>query len=153
MRRVVLLALSLTVAWSVASPAPAPARPEGRNAGTQTVHRVDMGGNRFLPRKLDIAVGDAVEFVNGSGGPHNVAFWPDSLPAGARDPLSRALPDTIGPLIGPLLFEPDMSWTVTFEGVPPGRYPYYCLPHVVGGMVGELVVVERSSTLGLGARD
>ncbi|MDZ4673851.1 MAG: plastocyanin/azurin family copper-binding protein [Gemmatimonadota bacterium] len=106
----------------------------------RTVHRVELVGNRFLPRHLEIAVGDAVEFVNGAGGPHNAAFWQDSLPAGARDPLSRALPDSIGPLIGPLLFESDQTWTVIFDGVPPGRYPYYCLPHVVGAMVGEIEV-------------
>jgi len=114
----------------VSSPDPAESR----------VHRVDLAGNQFLPRRLEIVVGDAVEFVNGMGGPHNAAFWPDSLPAGARDPLARVLPDTIAPLIGPLLFEPDQRWTVTFAGVPPGRYPYYCLPHVVGGMVGEIEV-------------
>jgi plastocyanin len=101
-----------------------------------------MRGNSFVPRQLQIAVGDAVEFVNGNGGPHNVAFWPDSLPAGARDPLAMALPDSIGPLIGPLFIDPDQRWTVTFAGVPPGRYPYYCLPHLVGGMVAELVVVR-----------
>jgi plastocyanin len=105
-------------------------------------HRVDMRGNSFVPRQLQIAVGDAVEFVNGNGGPHNVAFWPDSLPSGARDPLAMALPDSIGPLIGPLFIDPDQRWTVTFAGVPPGRYPYYCLPHLVGGMVAELVVVR-----------
>jgi len=103
-------------------------------------HRVDLGGNRFVPRQLRIAVGDTVDFVNGAGGPHNVAFWPDSLPTGSRDQISRLLPDSIAPLTGSLLFEEEQTWTMAFDGVPPGRYPYYCLPHIVGGMVGEVVV-------------
>jgi len=137
MRRTALTALALVAIGSMGA-----SRPHAQSPGpaAPTVHRVDLAGNRFLPRRLEIAVGDAVEFVNGAGGPHNAAFWPDSLPAGARAPLAAALPDSIGPLIGPLLFEPDQSWTVTFAGVPPGRYPYYCLPHVVGGMVGEIEV-------------
>jgi len=108
--------------------------------GRATRHRVDMTGNRFVPRVLRISPGDTVDFVNGQGGPHNVAFWADSLPAGARDALARAMPDSIAPLTGSLLFEPEQVWTVTFAGVPEGRYPYYCLPHLVGGMVGEILV-------------
>lgn len=112
----------------------------GASTPRLTRHRVDLAGNRFLPRQLRIQVGDTVEFLNGQGGPHNVAFWPDSLPADARVPLAAALPDSIAPLVGSLLFEPEQTWTMSFAGVPAGRYPYYCLPHLAGGMVGEILV-------------
>lgn len=103
-------------------------------------HQVRMDNNRFTPRRLVIRVGDEVEFTNGPGGPHNVAFWPDSVPADAPDVLRRAMPDTIGPLIGPLVFGGDERYLISFAGAPPGTYGYYCLPHVVGGMVGEIEV-------------
>lgn len=99
-----------------------------------------MGGNRFVPRHLRIVAGDTVDFVNGAGGPHNVAFWPDSLPRGTRNVLSRQMPDSIAPLIGSLMIDEEQTWTMVFDGVPPGRYPYFCLPHLVGGMVGEIQV-------------
>jgi plastocyanin len=108
-----------------------------------TRHRVDLGGNRFVPARLAITIGDTVDFVNGAGGPHNVAFWGDSLPAGTRDRISQLMPDSIAPLIGGLLFEEEQTWTMAFTGVPPGRYAYYCLPHVAGGMVGEIQVREE----------
>lgn len=120
-----------------ATPGPAGTHHEPARA---TRHRVDMGGNRFVPPRLGITVGDTVDFVNGAGGPHNVAFWADSLPAGSRDRISRLMPDSIAPLIGSLLFEEEQTWTMAFTGVPPGRYPYYCLPHVAGGMVGVIEV-------------
>lgn len=103
-------------------------------------HRVNMTGNRFVPSRLQIVTGDTVDFVNGAGGPHNVAFWSDSLPQGSRDLLSRLMQDSIAPLTGSLLLEEEQTWTMAFTGVPPGRYPYFCLPHMVGGMVGEIEV-------------
>jgi len=108
--------------------------------GPETTHRVAMTGNRFLPALIQARPGDTIAFVNGNGGPHNAAFWPDSLPAGGREFLAASLPDTIGPLVGPLLFAPDQRWTIVLAGVPAGRYPYYCLPHVAGGMVGAIEV-------------
>ncbi len=118
---------------------PGPAATQGEPERT-TRHRVDMGGNRFVPARLAISAGDTVDFVNGAGGPHNVAFWADSLLAGTRDRISRLMPDSIAPLVGSLAFEEEQTWTMAFTGLPPGRYPYFCLPHVVGGMVGEIEV-------------
>lgn len=112
----------------------------GQAAGVGVRHQVQMHNNRFAPRRLIIQVGDEVEFTNGPGGPHNVAFWPDSVPAGAPDFLRHAMPDTIGPLIGPLVFGGDERYLISFAGAPTGVYGYYCLPHVVGGMVGEIEV-------------
>lgn len=112
----------------------------GTPAGVGVRHQVRMDNNRFTPRHLVITVGDEVEFTNGPGGPHNVAFWPDSVPPGAPEVLRLAMPDTIGPLIGPLIFGGDERYLISFAGAPPGMYGYYCLPHLVGGMVGGIEV-------------
>ncbi|MFN2315470.1 MAG: plastocyanin/azurin family copper-binding protein [Gemmatimonadales bacterium] len=101
-----------------------------------------MNSNRFTPARLVIGSGDEVEFRNGPGGPHNVAFRPDSVPAGAPAVLRAAMPDTIGPLIGPLVFGDDATYTISFAGAPAGTYHYYCLPHVAGGMAAEIVVTH-----------
>ena len=67
--------------------APAAAAP----AATGATHDVDMimegTTYKYVPAQLTIKVGDAVRFHNKSGGPHNVSFWPDSIPSGAADPL------------------------------------------------------------------
>jgi len=57
-------------------------------APTGPVVEVKMTGNgtnlaAFVPKTLQIAPGTTVRFVNVSGGPHNVAFYADSIPAGA----------------------------------------------------------------------
>lgn len=115
----------------------------GIRAGVGVRHQVRMDNNRFTPRQLVIRVGDEVEFTNGPGGPHNVAFWADSVPVAAPEFLRRAMPDTIGPLIGSLVFGGDERYVISFAGAPPGVYGYYCLPHVVGGMVGEIEVSSK----------
>ena len=61
-----------------AAPAPAPA------GATHDVNMVMEGtAYKFVPADLSVRVGDQVVFHNVSGGPHNVAFWADSIPAGA----------------------------------------------------------------------
>src|SRR2546425_12948007 len=52
------------------------------------VVEVKMTGNgtnlaAFVPKTLQIAPGSTVRFINVSGGPHNIAFYADSIPAGA----------------------------------------------------------------------
>ena len=117
-------------------------------AATGQTHDVDMvmegTSYKFVPAELTIKVGDAVRFHNKSGGPHNVSFYPDSIPSGAADPLNAGMPDTpaakMAALQGPLLTEPNSSYTVTFAGVPTGEYKFYCLPHTAFGMKGKITV-------------
>ncbi len=45
------------------------------------------------------------------------------------------------PLAGPLLVLDGDTYTVVVPALPPGRYRFFCAPHVGGGMRGELVVV------------
>jgi plastocyanin len=95
---------------------------------------------KFDPSELTIKAGDVVNFHNKSGGPHNVSFWADSIPAGAADKLKAAMPDQMAPLEGPLLTEPDAVYKVSFAGAPTGDYKFYCLPHLALGMKGKITV-------------
>ena len=113
-------------------------------AGTGKTHDVNMvlDGSKYKydPDNLSIKAGDVIRFHNKSGGPHNVSFWPDSIPSGAADVLKKNMPNQMAPLEGPLLTEPDVTYEVSFAGVPKGDYKFYCLPHIALGMRGKLKV-------------
>lgn len=123
-----------------AQPAPGAAAP----AGTGKTHDVNMvlqgSQYKYDPSTLTIASGDVIRFHNKSGGPHNVSFWPDSIPSGAADVLKKNMPDQMAPLEGPLLTEPDKVYQVSFAGAPAGQYKFYCLPHLALGMRGQLTI-------------
>lgn len=106
-------------------------------------HRVVLRNSRFVPEQLTVSPGDTVIFVMVSGGPHNVAFWPDSLPVGAALTLAAGVPEPIDTLMGPLLVSEGARYTVVFGALPAGRYPYYCLPHLGSGMRAEVLVREQ----------
>jgi len=100
----------------------------------------DASGYRFQPASVSAHVGDVVRFVNISGGPHNVSFWEDSIPAGAAATLQRNMQKTMGTLSGVLLSEPNETYTVSLAGLRPGTYRYYCLPHLALKMAGRITV-------------
>jgi plastocyanin len=82
-----------------------PAAPEGAAAGGPVVE-VKMTGNgstiaAYEPFSLTIAPGTTVRFVNVSGGPHNIAFWQDSIPAGGAAALNANMKNTIDNLWDP----------------------------------------------------
>lgn len=120
------------------------ARPAARVAEPPTTHHVRMiqAGSqyKFDPANFTIHAGDIVEFKNISGGPHNVAFDKDHIPAGARDVLNRAMAKRQSDLMGPFLTQPNEVYTISFAGAPKGTYSYYCLPHRALGMVGVITV-------------
>jgi plastocyanin len=113
-------------------------------AATGKTHDVNMilDGSKYKydPDNLTIQSGDVVRFHNKSGGPHNVSFWPDSIPKGASDALTKTMPDQMAPLESPLLTEPDAVYQMSFAGAPKGEYKFYCLPHLALGMRGKLTV-------------
>ena len=122
------------------APAAAPAAPAAGGA-THDVNMVLEGSAyKYVPDQLTIKAGDVVRFHNVSGGPHNVSFWADSIPAGAADPLKAGMPDQMAPLEGSLLTEPNGIYTVNFAKAPAGEYKFYCLPHLALGMKGKLTV-------------
>lgn len=125
--------------------------PRAAHAQQPTVHTVRMlvedGAPRFDPATVTIKPGDQVRFVNVSGGPHNVSFDPATLPAGMDHVMDRAMPDQIQPLWGKLLVAANDSYTITFAGARPGRYPFFCVPHMYDkhgsadmGMKGLIIV-------------
>jgi len=113
-------------------------------AATGTLHEVTMelrdGRYIYDPVQLTIKVGDTVRWINLSGGPHNVAFYQDKIPAGAADVLNPAMPNRLGPLNGPLLTDSLAVYQISFAGAPAGTYDYYCLPHEALGMKASLTL-------------
>ncbi|HET7464005.1 MAG TPA: plastocyanin/azurin family copper-binding protein [Longimicrobium sp.] len=125
--------------------------PRAAHAQQPTVHTVRMlvegGVPRFDPATVTIKPGDQVRFVNVSGGPHNVSFDAATLPQGMDHVMEHAMPDQIQPLWGKLLVDPNESYTISFAGARPGRYPVFCVPHMYDkhggtetGMKGVIIV-------------
>jgi plastocyanin len=137
-------AASGAAAPAAATLSPMPAT--GKTAKVQMI--VDTKGDREDPLNVTVKVGDAVQWVNVSGGPHNIAFFPDSVPAGTADQLAANMPaqsgagpsDKLGPLSGPLVTAPNDTYTVSFAGLKPGVYKYYCVPHLALNMRGTVTV-------------
>ena len=92
----------------------------------------------FIPNELTIKAGDVVNFHNVSGGPHNVSFWADSVPAGAVPVLTAAMPNQMQPLAGSMLVDQDAVYTISFAGAPVGEYKFYCLPAPRDGHAGRV---------------
>ena len=100
----------------------------------------DEKGYRFEPADITIKAGDGIRWTMVSGGPHNVTFWPDSIPSGAQGVLQANMPKTMSPLMGPLLTNPNETYTILFAGAKPGIYKYYCTPHLALGMTAQITV-------------
>ncbi len=122
-----------------AAPAETPAP-----AATGATHSVDMEFDgkaaRFVPAELTIKSGDVVKFIVKSGPPHNVAFYADSIPAGAADALNKTMAETMAPLTGPMKVGVGESYDVSFAGAPAGEYKFFCTPHLPFGMKGKITV-------------
>ena len=112
-------------------------------AGTGATHDVDMtlvdGQYRFVPEQLTIKSGDVVRYHNRQGGPHNVMFFADSIPAGAAAVIDADM-DESAPLTSQMAVTQDEIITIAFNGAPTGRYHYTCVPHQAMGMNGNIIV-------------
>jgi plastocyanin len=130
-------AQAATPAPATATTAAAAATPAAEPAGA--IVEVKMTGNgtsqaAFEPNKLTIKSGTTVRFINVSGGPHNIAFYGDSIPKGAAEALKKGMPNPMGDLTGPFLTQPNEKYDIAFTGAPAGTYRGYCMPHVALGM-------------------
>jgi len=132
-----------TTATATATPAPAPAAGAMAPITGQT-HEVKMVGDdkgyRFEPADIKIKAGDGIKFIMVSGGPHNVAFDPATIPADVKPQLSANMPNQQGELSSPLFANPNESYTISFANIKPGQYPYHCTPHLAMGMKGTITV-------------
>jgi len=118
---------------------PAPPAASGAAATTGPVVEVKMTGNGstkagFEPSSMTIPSGATVRFTNVAGGPHNITFWPDSVPAGGAAALNAGMKNTVDNLSGPFLTQPNESYDVSFANAPKGTYKGYCTPHLTLGM-------------------
>lgn len=126
------------------APPPAGGQPAAAATAMGNVHQVSMelrdGKYIYDPAQLTVKVGDTVRWINVSGGPHNVSFYQDQIPAGAADVLNAAMPNRMGPLSGPLFTDSLATYQVTFANAPAGTYGYYCIPHEALGMKATLTI-------------
>ena len=84
----------------------------------------------FEPKTLLIQPGDTVTWVNEAEMDHNMLTYPDGFPKGAEGFES------------PFMSQAGERWSHTFTV--PGTYEYHCLPHLIMGMHGTVIVGEAS---------
>jgi plastocyanin len=101
--------------------------------GPQAATVVRMGFHSFEPAQTTIAVGQTVEWANDSMLWHTVTCDP----ALAKRPEDAALPP------GAARFDSgkvDAGHRFSHTFTVPGTYRYFCQPHELNGMVGEVKV-------------
>lgn len=119
----------------------AAARPFHRAPTTHTIRMIGPADHpSFEPAEVEIAPGDSVAFVVVSGAPHNVSFDTTGLAAPVRERLRAAIHDPMLPMASPLLLKEGDRYAISFAGIPAGRYPFFCLPHMALHMQGAVVV-------------
>lgn len=128
---------------TAAAVAPAPA-PAGAAAPiTGTTHEVKMVGDdkgyRFEPADIKVKAGDGIKFVFVSGGPHNIAFDPATIPADVKPQLAANMKDQTE-LSSPMFMNPNDTYTISFANIKAGQYPFHCTPHLAMGMKGTVTV-------------
>ena len=111
---------------------------------TGTIHDVKMIGDaqgyRFDPATITIKEGDGIRYTNISGGPHDVAFDPALISAAVKPQLSANMPNQMSDLAGPLLIQPNATYTISFAKIPPGTYEAHCTPHLAMNMKQSITV-------------
>jgi plastocyanin len=109
---------------------------------TQTVNMVgDAKGFRFEPANITVKQGDGIKFVVVTGGPHNVAFDPATIPPDVKGQLDANMgTDKMGELSSNMKMNAGESVTVSFGKIKPGQYPFHCVPHLALNMKGVITV-------------
>ena len=138
-----------TTTSSVSTPTNTPPAPTGGAVAmapiTGTTHEVKMIGDakgyRFEPANITVKQGDGIKFVVASGGPHNVAFDPATIPADVKGQLDANMgTDKMGELSSNMKMNAGDAVTVSFANIKPGQYPYHCVPHLALNMKGVITV-------------
>ena len=141
-----------TSASSASSTTSATTTPGGATSGSATIapitgttHEVKMVGDakgyRFEPANVTVKQGDGIKFVVASGGPHNVAFDPATIPADVKPQLDANMgTDKMGELSSNMKMNPGDAVTISFANIKPGQYPFHCVPHLALNMKGVITV-------------
>ena len=85
---------------------------------TEKIHEVHIEGMRFIPKNIEIKVGETVRWINPTSDAHNVADKNDEFRS-------------------KMLTKNDVF---SYRFTKPGVYNYYCQPHRIMGMKGTVVV-------------
>lgn len=99
----------------------------------------DAMGYRFVPQHVTAKPGDGVKFVVVSGGPHEIAFDLDAIPAESRDQLQMNMPNSTNGR-SPLLISENETWTVSLGALKAGKYPFVSTPRLPQGMKGDIEI-------------
>jgi len=101
---------------------------------------VELGGAGVLtPDTTRIRVGDVVRFTTADGLAHAIVFE-----QGLIDSAAVAYLDNTAQLRSPPLLSSGSQWIVSFDGAPPGAYPFVDIATGVRGVV--LVVAPAESS-------
>nr|AAT45616.1 plastocyanin precursor [Ulva pertusa] len=89
----------------------------------------DDGSLAFVPNKITVAAGEAIEFINNAGFPHNIVFDEDEVPAGV-DADAISYDEYLN----------GKGQTVVRKLSTAGTYGVYCEPHAGAGMKMTITV-------------
>ncbi len=141
------VAIDTSASAAAAPAAPSTAAPAGAGTAaaiTGTTHEVKMVGDaqgyRFEPANITLKAGDGIKFLMVSGGPHNVAFDPATIPDDVEAQLDANISEKMGTLSSAMKMNAGESITVSFANIKAGKYPFNCTPHVALGMQGDVTV-------------
>lgn len=128
---------------AVSASATAQAGPVAHAPITGKIHEVKMMGDglgyRFEPKTIRAKAGDGVKFVMHSFGPHNIVFDSTAVPADQRAQLYANMRKPAD-WSSPMLFDEDEAWELSLGDLRPGKYPYFCSPHLGANMTGEIII-------------
>jgi plastocyanin len=97
----------------------------------------DATGYRYEPATINAKPGDGIKFIMVSMGPHNVAFDPAAIPAGQKDQLFANMPNSMDGS-SPMFMTEKEEWVLSLANLAPGKYPFFCTPHLAMNMKGEI---------------
>ncbi|KPN31113.1 plastocyanin [Halolamina pelagica] len=121
----------------------------GLTRGENNEFDVGMRPTAFDPQTITVARGEEVVWENTGTRDHTVTAYEASLPDGAAFFASgeyeseQAARDAWANGAGGALSNGE-QFSYTFEI--PGEYKYFCIPHESGGMMGTVIVEDRTPT-------